>query len=499
MKNGRKHVLAVLLIVMLLALILSGCANDEPPVSSSDEVQTTTATDQIIEENGPVTLRVVIEESSDNTRSFINLVNYLKVFFEKNHENVELVIEEIPLLPKSREIALTQLRAEVMAGRGPDIYLLPTKEIQDKFYSAKGEAVESVFPDLNQAMRNGVFADISALYDADTDLRKETLVTGVMDAGVVDGARYVLPLRFNVPLAYVDMTRLEAAGLGADAFDSGMIGLMDALAARNVCVAEAASAGYITPMALNYLPDALDYDNQQLLLTKDDVVDFMNSYQAFKTVQSGKDVKKFVQYAEYILAGLHWAESDEYCMQIESVESIVHQLLIAKAAEIDLGVFPLTTKDGTLVADVSFYGAVGAGCEHPELAYDFIRQFLSESSQWEVSVRSKDINALMADGYPVRMLGSLELIRSNLMGVQVSTNSDVDVQERYHAVESVKLVDEDIRIIQESVNKAQFPIPPEESLSDILQHKITANTTAEEIDALADEWLKELEFHLYEG
>ena len=39
--------------------------------------------------------------------------------------------------------------------------------------------------------------------------------------------------------------------------------------------------------------------------------------------------------------------------------------------------------DGDLVANITYYGAVGAGCETPELAYSFLRMFLLEETQWE--------------------------------------------------------------------------------------------------------------------
>ena len=47
-----------------------------------------------------------------------------------------------------------------------------------------------------------------------------------------------------------------------------------------------------------------------------------------------------------------------------------------------------------ITALVNYYGAVGADCEQPALAYDFLREFLTEDSQWEIDITSLADNFL---------------------------------------------------------------------------------------------------------
>ena len=175
------------------------------------------------------------------------------------------------------EIRLEQLRVEMMAGKGPDIFILPTTV---QFHR------ENLILDVEQAMRNGLFADLSEYYDADDDLGKEVLATEVMDAGVVGGRRYVLPLRYNLPVAYVDEAQFEAIGLSVDLFSSGMINLMDAITATgNPDIITRATNGNFDLYSFNYLSDVVDYDKRQVSISKEELISFLRSYPLFRASQ----------------------------------------------------------------------------------------------------------------------------------------------------------------------------------------------------------------------
>lgn len=59
-----------------------------------------------------------------------------------------------------------------------------------------------LFSDVNQAMRIGLFKDLSALYDDDNELNKAELNQKIMDAGCVGTERYVIPLRYTMPVLF---------------------------------------------------------------------------------------------------------------------------------------------------------------------------------------------------------------------------------------------------------------------------------------------------------
>ena len=119
----------------------------------------------------------------------------LEKAYEEAHSNVDIKVDYLPTDEQERDVYLQQLRTEILQGGGPDCYLLPTDNtlILDEPAQYTYVDVEPLFSDVDLAMRNGLFYDITELYDADDALSKDALNTKIMDAGVVNGIRYVLP------------------------------------------------------------------------------------------------------------------------------------------------------------------------------------------------------------------------------------------------------------------------------------------------------------------
>ena len=169
------------------------------------------------------TLWIVTEESSMEDGMTWQAEQIVKEFKSANPD-VTVTLEILPNekeRSQERSVRLEKIRADILAGNGPDVYLLPNETFMD----------EPMFRDVQQAMHNGVFADISTYYDADVTLGKEDLITEVMDGGVVDGARYVLPIRYTYPVLYADQQALDSAGLDLEASAADFNTLWDALLA----------------------------------------------------------------------------------------------------------------------------------------------------------------------------------------------------------------------------------------------------------------------------
>ena len=79
-----------------------------------------------------------------------------------------------------------------MSGEGPDIFILPC---DDGFTYNEIQLIENV----EKGMATGLFADLTTQYDQDETLEKDVLLEKVMDAGVMDGKRYILPPALHVP------------------------------------------------------------------------------------------------------------------------------------------------------------------------------------------------------------------------------------------------------------------------------------------------------------
>ena len=136
----RKTIAAVLAVLCVCLLVLSGCKKEE------------------------VTIRGLTEMELTKTTIPNNQFDLLVKQFREKHEDVTVVIERLPKDPESREVRFKQLRTEIMAGKGPDVFLLPTNTNEVVTSEFDVFDLEPLFPDVNQAMYNGLFLDISELY-----------------------------------------------------------------------------------------------------------------------------------------------------------------------------------------------------------------------------------------------------------------------------------------------------------------------------------------------
>ena len=261
-----KIIATVLAVLLLCSLVLSGCKKEEG------------------------TLWVLTDVESHKSITTHGQFDIVVEQFQKKHENVTVVVERLPADFDAREVRLQQLRTEIMAGKGPDIFLLPTSMtnlITDE-YEPEIFYLESLFPDVNQAMHNGLFMDISDLYDADTELDKDGLLTTVMDAGKVGEARYTLPLRYNIPVIFLDVARLEEYGIDRTIYQQGIIDLMNDV---TTCGLDWLAAGAETielyDYILNYFPEVIDYQNQEVLIAREELLAFLNSFCAAEAVADG--------------------------------------------------------------------------------------------------------------------------------------------------------------------------------------------------------------------
>ena len=496
MRKNKKRILSAVLVLLLLALtIFPGCAPKE------------------------VTLRVLLEddyEFLDNEwlKPFNEQVKIVARQFDRDHENVKVVIEQLPQDPKAREIMLERLGTEIMAGKGPDIFVLPAARTNMDLAAPTwflgsplaSENYEMLFPDVELSMHNGLFADISAYYDADMELGKESLVTAVMDAGVVGDARYVLPLRYNIPLIYVDTDRMTEAGVSMDIFNQDIVSMMDDITESGLdWLAAGARLEQIWHYALNYFPEVVDYGAQEVTFTKDELTTFMRSYISMRQLQGELKptygIDTFGAYASAIIPGDSVAAGDDqYGLVTADLDAALSSVLIAKDAGTNLAMYPLRATDGSVIADVTFYGAVGAGCKEPGLAYELLRGMLSEEVQWNSNMDGKSQqytaglsgHIIPASGWPVRAFG----------GVETMCKTHVKLGGKTSRMGGLSISDDDLPFLDIQIDKCQFSTPQEESLGRKIKglySKINPDVDDAKLEATAEEWLRELEWHLGEG
>lgn len=386
-----RKILAVILTAALI-MVICGCSNVSPQPDNILSSET---------DDGSAVLHVLINAPSmhtldsmgTKTYSIYDEVRRVAREYNKSHVDVSVEIESLPADSEERELRTRQLRAEILGGDGPDVYIMtdwpPIDQVTGiNHFLTSIPADDTVFHDVAMSMRNGLFLDISQYYDADDGLDSEGLVSSIMDGGKIGDARYILPLRYTCPAVCAVGPALTSSEIDIDAMRASVGGFYGELLAKgNQTLAKnAARPGF--PYPFFAFSDLFDYDKQNVTLSAEEVADYMRDFQSLVVLAQNTGS-----------IGTPSALSEEDPLIFGSLEQVIGLVTGAESKGIKAEAFPLRSTDGELIAYVKTWGAVGVGCEHPQAAYDFLREFLSEESQWET-----ERNGMMdfVDGCPVR-------------------------------------------------------------------------------------------------
>ena len=227
----KKRLLRVELVALCLSFLLGIAAPAAFRVSAEAETS----------------LWLVTEETAADEMNAV--VEFIIQQFQQEHPGVSIRMDILPNQEQAREESLQHIREEMENGTGPDLYLLPTGTTLTLDHPQKYtyRRIDPLFPDVAAAMELGAFADISTYYDRDTDLDKDGLNQSVMDAGSLDGARYVLPLRYGMPMLYAFDELLADAGISKQTLEGSIESIMcEAVQTRNLNLAYCADMASAT-------------------------------------------------------------------------------------------------------------------------------------------------------------------------------------------------------------------------------------------------------------
>ena len=514
-------------------------------------------TETVLAAEDPAVLWVVTEQTVSDGMNY--QAQKAAESFEEAHEGITVRIDILPTDPQEREICLKQLRAQIMAGKGPDVYLLPTGTVlttdsptsSSQIRYLMETEIDPLFQDVTQAMYSGVFQDISSWYDGDADLNTGGLQTDVMNAGVLEGCRYVLPLRYTMPVLLTDLSTAADSGISQERIDSG-IGELAKLALNSGDSMMA--AGLQMPDDTSRLGQLFDYEKGEMLVTEQDIADYMRLYQAWYAMADAPakqlitdcleelralldealhysfddvlaelnvtvSLDSFNDAMDYVSYGYHWS-LDGFPLFSDSLVGVLYQSALGKVLEKDLAAQPLRGMDGSVTAEITYFGAVGSSCETPELAYAYLREFLTEAYQWDlVRPRASRTNIdywnlpqeLQTDGFvenswPVRAKGAAPYLWDTFQYQLFYDNRGIGAttkRQRTLKAKSLTVTDEDLSILDVPIDFVGFPIvqPYEESLSWALAQLNGADGTPTDvdIDGLAGQVYRYLWWHLAEG
>ena len=270
---------------------------------------------------------------------------------------------------EEREAMISQLNAEILSGGGPDLFIMEgyrTTEI-------------NLFPDIEKAMVNGTFLDLTEAMEKQGLSREKDFYTAVLDAGQWEGRQYILPLGFSVPLMISAADVLNASSFS---LQRAMYS-MDSLLTELLRIHEEQPILVITsidPLDVLAQP-VLDYEAHQVRLDTSAVRRALELEKIFRTGDIAYDLAK----------GL-FDDTNPAQVQDEFAEGVpfaalrysrfsLNLLRQCRALGIELSVMPIPNEEGTITAKIGSYAMGNRNTKYPEEVADLLLYLVSEECQ----------------------------------------------------------------------------------------------------------------------
>lgn len=284
-----------------------------------------------LDKNGEKELKVITEAG------YKEHVEEAAEYAVKKNPELKVSVEYISTNEEERENQIQKLRTKIMAGDGPDVYLL------NSIRSDTSKTVTPLFENPYKTMQSGALASLDRYMEKDKYWENGTYKKEFLEAGQYKGKQYVIPLScfYEVLVSENDdigyLSDMDLTQWYEESKTSDHVQLKQLMEGRNMC-------------AESWFKEAVDYENKKVNFDKEKWVSF---YMQCIPKKEGR----------YPLGG-HMGILPSGTSGVKAVEVVP-----------DI--------KGKKEASVSAFGAVGMSSDHKEEAYQFLMLFLNGEVQKE--------------------------------------------------------------------------------------------------------------------
>lgn len=317
-----KRIITLLMAVVMIIFCFSACD------------------DKGFDPDEPITLRVCVESMFVECKLDDELEDLVQYFYP----GISLEFDTISSTDlQKRENQLSRLRTEIVAGKGPDIFLLSTYQLS---YS---EDTEPLFVDVEKTMRNRIFLPLNEYIAESEHYVPEEHLKIVMDAGKLDGEQLVLPLLYSVSHKLYDAEKV--AGLEFPTWDNvsncGDPTLINSLGTRFV--------------EFNRIFDSLaNYDDLELSITEEELLRYLKLNYGIYMLEDAEDLGFDTDIGGNM--------NEAYLQNIRFLPGAPY-------------VHPQYNVSGGVTAFVEAFAAINANTKYPEAAFKVIEFLFSDEIQ----------------------------------------------------------------------------------------------------------------------
>lgn len=365
-----KKLIAIILSAVVLMSALSAC---KPGGGESSEATSSTARPEAVEQEP---LRVFIDVDVDSNIISPTLRESLNKYEEttlkngrKLHNSFETVIKNLggpelelefpPNDASKREPYISNLRTEILAGKGPDVFVCAAgwSYRSDPDDPAGDGDMYPMFNFPQSAMKRNIFLSLDQ-YIPDFQFTKwDSLTPVVMDAGKYKEAQYLLPMTYTVPMTIFKKSDFEHTPSKDMTWD-------DMLQSGP----ELKAAASLMSTSIDRLSSALmplsAPDKEELSFTEEELMDFMTRrFEAGQESLSNDSLPSFY---------------DDLLSVSFNDESVLPE---GFTDDDELTLVPLYSRSGGVSAAVTSFAAVNANTQYPKAAAFLVDYLLGEECQ----------------------------------------------------------------------------------------------------------------------
>ena len=362
----------------------------------------------------------------------------------------QLTFEVLPKEGAEREMALQRLRTEIMAGDGPDVFIMQTVAVA----SVTGINKDALFNFPEKNMEAGLFLPLDEYMEKNTQFTDWSAQTQVvLDAGRTDEGQVIVPMTYTFPvLVYPEnevtvpyTTEVTMQDILNDPENAEIGALLYSNIYRHDEMEKSTMSQ--STRGLPYILGTLaDYESEELLFTEDEL------YETLTTMLSLYDDASENQY--------------KYIKNDASYSNLIYQIFNGYF-DTDMALVPVYSLRGGVTASIRSYAAVNRNTRLPQDAFSVIDYLMREEAQRKSVLYSK----FFVNGIPLQ----------NDLGSEEKTLEAAYDPQRYLAQPYF----EDLLLIKEQITEVNFQSNLDAVLEDLIVNAIYDESFSDEAVARA--------------
>ncbi len=193
---------------------------------------------------------------------------------------IQTEIIRIPSDKMDAEIKIQELRTEIMAGKGPDLFIMASNE--PYFYNADSNAeIHMLFPNPEKAMYSDIFLPLDDYLKDAEFIQTEHCNQVVLQAGQTKEGQLLLPIIYEYMVCVFPNYESDGTTKFPDSWE-------EIVSSKSMQVALRSQSYKVLPQAFGKLAD---FKNEMILVSEDDLVKEVKRACSFQ--KTWKDVKAF--------------------------------------------------------------------------------------------------------------------------------------------------------------------------------------------------------------